>query len=131
MNDDELSARAETASAYLDGELDVAARASAARDPDTMALVDSFARVRESLTDVDPVPADVRASALAAALAQFDATQRAAAPMPAREPVLISALRMRRLRAYRVIAQVAAALVIVGVGVVALKAASNSGEEQK
>ncbi len=131
MNDDELSARAEVASAYLDGELDVAERASAAADPDTMALVDSFTTVRNSLSDLVPVSDEVRSSAISAALAQFDTVQHAVAAMPAREPAIITSLRTRRLRAYRVMARVAAALVIVGVGVAALKAASNSGENLK
>ncbi|MGZ4673543.1 MAG: hypothetical protein ACXV3B_07260 [Ilumatobacteraceae bacterium] len=130
MNDEELSARAEAASAYLDGELDVAERASVAADPDTMALVDSFTRVRDSLSDVHSVADEVRSSAISAALAQFDATQRAAAT-PVRQPALITSLRTRRLRAYRVMARVAAAVVIVAIGVAALKAASNGGENAK
>ena len=130
MNDDEAPVRAEAASAYLDGELDVAERASAAADPDTMALVDSFARVRDALSNVDPVPDDIRSAAISVALEQFDATQLAAAAMPARAPATVTSLHTRRLHAYRVLARVAVAAVIVGVGVAALKP-SNGGQDLK
>ena len=54
MNDEELPINAELASAYLDDELDAAERATAAADPDTMALVDSFAPGSRRLGEVEP-----------------------------------------------------------------------------
>src|SRR5258706_7141327 len=86
MNDDELSVRAEAASAYLDGELDTAERASVAADPEAMAFVETFTQLRHTLGEIDPVADDVRATAISAALAEFDTRQRivAAAPVPSR-----------------------------------------------
>ena len=75
MNDDEVSVRAEAASAYLDGELDAAERASVAADPEAMALVETFTQLRNTLGELDPVADDVRAAAISAALAEFDIRQ--------------------------------------------------------
>ncbi len=124
MNDDEVSVRAEAASAYLDGELDAAERASVAADPEAMALVEKFMQLRHTLGEIDAVADDVRASAITAALAEFDVRQKigAAAPVPAR----VTSLPTRWQRAYRVLGGVAAAAVIAVVAVAALNATTGS-----
>src|SRR5258706_1201909 len=123
MNDDEVSVRAEAASAYLDGELDAAERASVAADPEAMALVEKFMQLRHTLGEIDAVADDVRASAITAALAEFDVRQKigAAAPVPAR----VTSLPTRWQRAYRVLGGVAAAAVIAVVAVAALNATTG------
>ena len=128
MNDDDLPIRAELASAYLDGELDAAERARAAADPDTMALADSFGRVRETLGEVEPVPDSIRTAAISAALAEFEARQRVSAVAPARIPAMatVTVLRARWQRAQRVLGGVAAAAVIAVVGIAALKASNGT-----
>ncbi len=126
MNDDELPMRAETASAYLDGELAAAERIAAASDADTMALVDSFAQVRAALADVAPVDDDTRSSAIAAALAEFDG-QRSTAPIAA-AVATVTPLQQRRMRSYRLVTGVAAALVI---GVVAVAVINSTGDDSK
>lgn len=129
MNDEELPINAEAASAYLDNELDPAERAVVAADPDVMSMVDSFSRVRAVLSETEAVEADSRTSAIAAALAEFDARH---APSLARQPVpaaTIMSLQSRRMRAYRVVTGIAAALVI---GVVAVAALNTSrGNDSK
>jgi negative regulator of sigma E activity len=124
MNDDELPARAEMASAYLDGELDAAERVSVAADPETMAMVEAFAQVRGALGNVEVVDDDVKASAISAALAQFDAVQ-AAARIPAHAGTVTS-LRTRRTRSYRLLTGLAAAAVILVVAIAALNAPRGS-----
>ena len=128
MNDDDLPIRAELASAYLDGELDAAERARAAADPDTMAVADSFARVRETLGDVESVPDSIRTAALSAALAEFDARQRVTAAASAGIPAMatVTVLRARWQRSQRVLGGVAAAAVIALVGVAALNASNGT-----
>jgi len=128
MNDDELSIHAELASAYLDGDLDAAQRASAAADPDVMALVDSFTRVRGALRDVDPVVDSTRTAAMAAALAEFDARQSRADVAPERTAAKVTSLNTRRMRAYRVLTGVAAAAVVGVVAVAALNS-TNSNDD--
>ncbi len=107
MNDDDAPERAEAASAYLDGEIDSGERASVSADPDTMALVDTFARIRDVLGAVGPVHDTVKADALAAALAEFDVRQRIEATSPS--PVV---LRPRWRRTYPILRGAAAAAVI-------------------
>jgi negative regulator of sigma E activity len=107
MNDDDAFARAEAASAFLDGEIDAAERASVAADPDAMALVDSFAKVRDALGAVEPAPDNVRADAMSAALAEFDVRQRIRTA-----PVTAIVLKPRWQRAYPIFRGAAAAAVI-------------------
>ena len=128
MNDDELPMSAETASAYLDGELDAAERASAAADPDTMAMVESFTQVRDALGEGAPVDDRVRTAALAAALTEFDVIHAAPAVAPAQAsaPGRVIALHHRRMRAYRVLTGLAAAAIVVVVGLAALHSGSDS-----
>jgi hypothetical protein len=128
MNDEELSIRAEQASAYLDGELDVVARASAAADSDIMAMVDSFTRVRAELSDVEPVVDSTRTAAMAAALAEFDARQSAADAALAPAAAKVTSLSSRRMRAYRVVTGVAAAAVV---GVLAVAALNSNGADDE
>ena len=129
MNDDELPARAEVASAYLDGELDTAERATASADADTMAMVEAFAQVRNALGTFAPASDAVKASAISAALAQFDAVQLVAARIPARVASTVTSLRPRRMRAYRVLTGLAAAAVVLVVAIAALNA-SKGGDSK-
>ena len=129
MSNQDLPQSAESASAYLDGELAATERAAAAADPEVMATVESFARVRAALSDIEPVAVTTKVAALAAALAEFDALQAPESPtaMPAVAATVIS-MQSRRLRAYRVLAGVAAAAVVV-VAIAAL--GSTRGEDTK
>jgi hypothetical protein len=135
MSNEELPLSAEVASAYLDGELDATERAAASADPAVMAEVESFARVRAALGEVDPVVASTKTAAIAAALAEFDAIH--AIPESPMTPALapegthvaaaatnVVSLQSRRMRAYRVLAGVAAAAVV---GVVAVAALNTNG----
>ncbi len=124
MSNEDLPRSAESASAYLDDELAATERASAAADPEVLATVESFTRVRAALSDVEPVADSTKASALAAALAEFDALRapasRTATPTAA---ATVISLQSRRLRAYRVVMGVAAAAVVV----VAIAALGSAG----
>ncbi|HEX2785214.1 MAG TPA: hypothetical protein VHN36_16645 [Ilumatobacteraceae bacterium] len=121
MNDDDASVRAEAASAYLDEEIDAGERVSVSADPDTMALVDTFARVRDALRAVEPVPESVRADALSAALAEFDVRQRIRAT-----PATAIVLKPRWQRAYPIFRASAAAAVIAVVVFAAVNATKGS-----
>jgi hypothetical protein len=125
MNNDELPMRAETASAYVDRELDAAERSAADADPETMAMADSFVRIRAALADIAPVADVIRSAAIAAALAEFDARD-AATPAAAVAVAPVTALKARRVRTYRVLTGVAAALVV---GVVAVAALNSPGDD--
>ena len=125
MNNDELPMRAEMASAYVDGELDAADRGAAAADPEAMAMADSFVRIRAALADVAPVADDIRSAAIAAALAEFD-TRKMATPVAAGAVAAVTPLKARRVRTYRLLTGVAAALVI---GVVAVAALNSTGDD--
>ena len=131
MNDDDLPINAELASAYLDGELDTTERVAAAADPNVMAAVDSFARVRAALGQVEPVVESTRTAAIAAALAEFDAIHATTslAAMPAAATARVISMQSRRMRTYRVLTGVAAALVVGVVAVAALNS-SNSDSDQ-
>ena len=122
MSNEDLPQSAESASAYLDGELDAAA------DSEVMATVESFTRVRAVLSDVSPAADDTKAAALAAALAEFDALRapatRTATPVAA---ATVISLHSRRLRVYRAAMGVAAAAVVV----VAIAALGSNGEDAK
>ena len=129
MNDEELPVNAELASAYLDDELDPLERAAVDTDPDVMSMVDSFFRVRAMLGEPLAVDAGTRTAAITAALAEFDARQlpsvaAASAVLPA--SATITSLQSRRMRAYRVVTGVAAALVIGVVAVAALNASRGN-----
>ena len=126
MNDDDLPTRAEVASAYLDGELDAAERASVSADVETVAVVEAFAQVRNLLGDVEPVDDAVKASAIAAALAQYDSAQLAATQLPAHVAATVRSLHARRTRVYRVFTGLAAAAVILVVAIAALNASRGS-----
>jgi trimeric autotransporter adhesin len=125
MSNEELPQSAELASAYLDGELDAPERVAAAADPEVMAAVDSFTRVRAALSQTDPLVTATKDAAIAAALAEFDAlrstTPAAAAPAAT---AIVTSLQSRRARTYRVLTGVAAAAII---GVVAIAALNSSG----
>jgi hypothetical protein len=126
MNDEELPINDELASAYLDGELDPTERAVAAADPEVMATVESFARVRAALSDVAPVDGSAKDAAFSAALAEFDALHVAAT---AAAPVAtVTSLQSRR-RAYRALTSVAAAVAILAIGVAAIN--STRGGDNK
>jgi hypothetical protein len=127
MNDHDLPLNAETASAYLDGQLDAAERATAAADPDIMALVDSFTRLRTELGDVKPVVDSTRTAAMAAALAEFDALHAADDVAPVAAVAAVTSLNSRRMRAYRVLTGVAAAAVV---GVIAVAALNSNASDR-
>ncbi|MEY2582827.1 MAG: hypothetical protein QOE09_2676 [Ilumatobacteraceae bacterium] len=129
MTDEDLPLNAELASAYLDDELDPGQRALAQDDPDVMSTVDSFSRVRALLSQPPAVDAGARSDAIAAALAEFDATQpvsSATAPATGPASATITSLQSRRMRTYRVLTRVAAALVIGVVGIAALNASRGN-----
>jgi negative regulator of sigma E activity len=125
MSNEDLPQSAESASAYLDGELDATERAAAAADPEVMATVEAFTRVRAALHDVDPVVASTKTAALAAALAEFDTLRAASPPAPATSgaTATVISLQSRRMRVYRVVTGVAAAVVV---GVVAIAALNST-----
>ncbi len=135
MNDDELPlsrelANAELASAYVDGALDEAERAAAAANPDVMALVDSFARVRAAISDVEPVVYSTRTAAIAAALAEFDARHAADDGSPVIAPAaIVTSLQSRRIRSYRILTGVAAAALVGVIAVAALNSGGNRGND--
>lgn len=130
MSNEDLPQSAESASAYLDGELDATERAAAGTDPEVMATVESFARVRAVLSDVEPVADSTKATAFAAALAEFDALRAPASPtaQPVAAAATVISLQSRRIRAYRVLTGVAAAVVVV-VAIAAL--GSTGGDDTK
>ena len=112
---DELNPQHELASAYLDGVASEADRARVEASPELLALVASFTAVRARLADVPPVATDTRASAFAAAFAEFDEPDLSRAVAGA-EVIPLSAKR----RWARPLMSVAAALLLVGaVGVAA------------
>src|SRR3954471_11589465 len=104
MSDDQLPTRAELASAYLDGDLEADQRATVESDPDAMAMVDSFARVRAELNTSEPVDDAGRSAAVAAALAEFDARRNvidpAANTVPTSDQAVVTPLHSRRARGY-------------------------------
>jgi|GEM_PF-2783814 len=123
MNDEELPINDELASAYLDDELDPTERAAASADPQVMARVESFARVRSALGEVERVVGSAKDDALAAALAEFDVLRVATT---AASPVAkVTSMQSRR-RAYRALTSVAAAGAILAIGVAAINAGRGS-----
>jgi hypothetical protein len=139
MSNEELPLSAEVASAYLDGELDATERAAASADPEVMAEVESFARVRAALGEIDPVVASTKTAAIAAALAEFDAIH-AAPSSPIASPTAgeatdvaaatnVVSLQSRRMRSYRVLSRVAAVVVVGAVVVTALNASRSDDKD--
>ena len=125
MSDEELPFNDELASAYLDGDLDPAERATASADPEVMASVENFARVRSMLSDVAPVDGIAQDNALAAALAEFDALHVAAAVSPT---ATVTSLRSHR-RTYRALTSVAAAVAILAIGVAAINGTRGNDDK--
>ena len=124
MSHEDLPLSAELASAYLDGELDAHERAAAGADPEVLAAVDSFIRVRAALNDTDPVIVSTRNAAISAAMAEFDALRATNDATKSAAGAIVTPLQSQRMRTYRVVAGFAAALVV---GVVALSAINSSG----
>ena len=115
MSNEDLPQSAEMASAYLDGELDGPERAAAAADPQVMSTLDSYARVRAVLGEIGPVDPTAKSTAIAAALAEFDAMHSpgSSSTMPAATATApVVSLQSRRHRTYRVISGVAAAAIV-------------------
>ncbi|HZX56056.1 MAG TPA: hypothetical protein VFE86_15320 [Ilumatobacteraceae bacterium] len=119
MSDEQLPTRAEMASAYLDGELEADDSAVVESDPDAMAVVESFARVRAALNTAQPVDDDTRSAAVTAALAEFD-TRRATSA-----DAVVTPLRSRHARRVRVLSGVAAAAVVAIVGIAAINSSND------
>lgn len=129
MSHEDLPQRVEVASAYLDGELEPDARAAAAADPDTMAVVEAFSVLRNAIAEVEPAAVSSRTAAIAAALAEYD-TRRAPeleAPAPARAPL---ALFRRRERAYRMLVGATAAAAVLVVAVAALASMDRGSDNE-
>jgi hypothetical protein len=134
MSDEQLPTRAELASAYLDGELEAAQRAAVESDPEAMATVQSFARLRAELNTAEPVDDDVRSAALTAALGEFDARhdgvsdlEATAAGTATSGEAVVTPLKSRRVSRYRVLGGVAAAAVVAIVGIAAIN--SSNGKD--
>jgi len=133
MSNHDLPQSAELASAYLDGELEGPERAAAAADPAVMATVESLARVRAALGTVAAVDHTAKTTAIAAALAEFDAMRSAGTAAVPREatttaPAAVVSLQSRRHRAYRVVSGAAAAAIVAVVAVSALNANRGSDD---
>jgi hypothetical protein len=118
MNDDQLL----LASAYLDDDVDDAARARAEGDPDVLAEAARLRALRTALRDVEVPDPDRRERALAAALAAFadEPVARTGAP-PAPVP-----LPRRNRRWGGVLAAAAAALLVVVAGAVVVRTGGSS-----
>jgi hypothetical protein len=138
MSTEDLPQSAELASAYLDGELDGPQRAAAETDTEVVAAVESFGRVRAALGDVVPADSIAKETAIAAALAEFDAlhttgtsvTVAAATSVAAAAPTGLAPvvpLQPRRHRMFTMITGAAAAAIVVVVAVAALN--SNQGSD--
>jgi hypothetical protein len=121
---------AQLAAAYLDGHATPEERARVEASPQLMAIVASFARVRDSLADVPSAPVGPRERGIAAALAEFDRLQ--AAPAAAAAPVAPAAPNVVPMRSRRwgKVLTVAAGLALVGVvGVAALGSMGGSDQD--
>lgn len=132
MSDETLSPDPEhdgelLAAAYLDGHATPEERARVEASPQLMALVATFARLRDGLTDVPPAPVGPRERGVAAALAEFDRLQ--AAPTAPVAPTAPNVVPMRSRRWGKVLT-VAAGLALVGVvGVAALGSLGSSDQD--
>lgn len=110
--------RTELASALLDGTLPEAAAAAARRDPAVMARLAQLEQARDRVGDLPPAPIEAREAMLAAALDAFDT---APAESPVSDLEARRRARGRRRQAPRWLGAAAAvALVLAGVGVVAI-----------
>lgn len=112
----------ELAGAYLDGVATSAERVQVEASAELLALVESFATIRTNLADTPTATADARSAAFAAAFAEFDATLTDA-PTAAIIPL------SQRRRWAGPLMSVAAALLLVGIVGVAIKA--FSGQDSK
>lgn len=118
---------AQLAAAYLDGHATPEERARVEASPQLMAIVESFARVRDGLADVPPAPVGPRERGIAAALAEFDRLHAAAAPVA---PVAPNVVPMRS-RRWSTVLTAAAGLALVGVvGVAALGSLGSSDQDR-
>ena len=130
MSDETLSPDPEhdgalLAAAYLDGHATPEERARVEASPQLMAIVATFAQVRDGLTDVPPAPVGPRERGVAAALAEFDRLQ-AATPVAPTAPNVVP-MRSRR---WGKVLTVAAGLALVGVvGVAALGSMGGSDQD--
>ena len=128
MNDEELPINDELASAYLDDELDAAERATASADPEVMATVESFARVRVG-AQRDRACRRQRQERRAGRRARRVRRRRTAGTAAA--PVAtVTSLQSRR-RVYRAFTGVAAAVAILAIGVAAINGGRGSGDNKR
>ena len=132
MSDETLSPDPEhdgelLAAAYLDGHASPEERARVEASPQLMAMVESFRRVRDGLTDVPSAPLAARERGIAAALAEFD--RLAAAPTAPVAPTASNVVQLRSRRWSKVLTA-AAGIAIVGViGVAALGSLGGSDND--
>lgn len=132
MTDDPRLPDDELASAYLDGDVDETQRAQVQGSAELTALVSSFAGVRAALSDVPAPAADVRDTALAAALAEFDALRTAStAPASASAPAVprVPVLPLFRRRWTKPLLAAAAAVLVGGVITVGVLQQHGSGDK--
>ena len=103
-----------------------------AADPDVVAAIDSFTRVRAALGEVAPVDPSTKNTAISAALAEFDALHAtstpAAVPASATTATVVS-LQSRRHRVYRIVSGAAAAAIVGVVAIAALNSSSGSNDD--
>ncbi len=131
MNDDAHSPELELASAYLDDDVDEVQRAQVEASPELMALVASFRRLQTGLRDTPPADSAARDTAVLAALAEFDVLRAPPAAALVSAPATGTVVPLqRRTRFSRVMMSAAAALLIGGVGVVAINSFSGSSNDQ-
>lgn len=128
MNDDDLTELILRASAYLDGELDADEMARAETDPAVMAEVEQLRALQADVRFVDPPTDAARESAIAAALAEFDALHAPAArpagsPSPTVVPFRPRPANTRWLTA-------AAAVVVVGLLGVVVASGLGGGDDE-
>jgi hypothetical protein len=131
VNDDDISELILLANAYLDGELDAAAVARAEADPAVMAEVAALRELQDGIRDVEPAGDDVRGSAIAAALDEFDALQAAHVPVPPADPAPARVAPFRPRPSYARWLAVAAGVVGVGLlGAVVVNGTRGGDDEQ-
>jgi hypothetical protein len=122
--------RTELASALLDGTLPDEAAAAARRDPAVMTRLAQLEQARDRVRDVPPPPIEARDAMLAAALDAYDTAQA--------EPPVSELEALRRARGERrqapprwLGAAAAVALVLAGVGVVAVLAQQSADQDDQ
>jgi hypothetical protein len=128
MND-EPDLELEAASAAVDGLAAPDEHALVDSSPSLQADVERFTALRGRIADVT-VPAAARESAIAAALAAFDAlpAERAGTSTPAPGANVVS-LASRRRGQYRLLLGAAAAVAVLGIGAVALNSGGTDNDE--